>query len=63
MSGVQTLQTAYACCAGTITLMLVFAFGKLYDGEHFLTDCRYELAEYIIHNNAAIYGRRAQWGN
>jgi hypothetical protein len=21
--------------------------GKLYDGEHFLTDCRYELAEYI----------------
>ena len=25
MSGIQTLQTAYACCAGTITLMLVFA--------------------------------------
>jgi hypothetical protein len=28
-------------------IVRMIGFGKLYDGEHFLTDCRYELAEYI----------------
>ena len=28
-------------------IVRIIGFGKLYDGEHFLSDCRYELAEYV----------------
>ena len=42
-------------------IVRIIGVGKLYDGEHFLTDCRYELAEYItlpqymaVEHNSAI---------